>query len=148
MKNTINPLFSFAFFALVFSLFSLTSEAQDALRIKVIFGTRVRPSSDGKGCDGDKGTCLIISYGQKGLPDNPGVAEISVEGDYIAWNILEDAAPAADYEDVFHVYEAKEIPREVCRELGYSRIVLQPGEYRLDKSENRLGKVLIKAEIN
>lgn len=148
MKNTINPFSAIAFFALVFSFLSLNCTAQDAQRIRVIFGTRVHPSSDGKGCEGDKGTCLIVSYGQKGLPDNPGVAEISVKDEFIEWNIIEDDAPASDFENAFHVYEPKEIPRDVCRQLGYSRIVLQPGEYRLDKSENRLGKVLIKAEIN
>ena len=148
MKNTKKHFSILAFFALVFSFLSLHVEAQDAQRIKVVFGTRARPNGTGDGCEGDKGTCIIINFRDKVAIDNPGIAEIAVKNNYVEWSILEDASPASEFEDVFHVYEAKEIPRDVCRELGYDRIVLLPGEYRLDKSNNRLGKVLIKADIN
>ena len=123
---------------------------QNANRIKIIFGTRVHPSAEGKGCEGDKGTCFLIIYTNRTpIEDNMGVAEIGIsyEGKII-FNITEDSSPAQNDENTFYVFERKEIPQEVCKELGYDRIVLQPGKYFLNKSDNSLGTALIDAEIN
>ena len=148
MKNTSTPFLALAFFALVFNFISIHANAQNQERIRVIFGTRTHPNSQGTGCEGDKGTCIIITLKDKVAIDNPGIAEISVKEGMVEWTIIEDSSPAVEDENILYVYNLKEIPKEICRELGYDNITLLPGEYYLDKSKVKLGRAEIRAEIN
>lgn len=147
MKNTTTPFLLIAFFATVFNFLSINCDAQDTERIRIIFGTRSHPNSDGKGCEGDKGTCLIFAMQDRVALDNEGVAEITVKQNRVYWNIIEDSSPAESNENTFYVYEEKILPAELVKELGYEQIVIQPGKYYLDKSRNPLGCVILEAEI-
>jgi hypothetical protein len=146
MKNIIK-----AFTLTLLFTLSLTSLfAQNANRIRIIFGTRSHPSADGKGCEGEKGICIIITTKDRDvILDNKGTSEISMNDEgKIVFNIIEDSSPAQEDENTLYLFERKEIPQEVCKELGYDRIVLQPGKYFLNKSDNSLGTAVIDAEIN
>lgn len=147
MKNTKKPLFLIAFFACVFTLLFSNCSAQSGERIRFVFGTRSHPDASGTGCEGDKGICIILTFRARYAIQNPGVAEISIENGNVKINIIEDASPAEDHENTFYVYEPKEVPQEIARELGYERIVIQPGHYYLNKSKNPLGSALLKAEL-
>jgi hypothetical protein len=147
MKNTKKPLFLIALFACVFTFIFSNSSAQSGERIRLVFGTRSHPDASGTGCEGDKGICIILTFKARYSFQNSGVAEISIENGKVLFNILEDKAPAADHENTFYVYEPKEVPQEIARELGYERIVIQPGQYYLNKSRNPLGSAILKAEL-
>jgi hypothetical protein len=147
MKNTKKPLFLIAFFACVFTFIFSNSFAQSGERIRLVFGTRSHPDASGTGCEGDKGICIILTLKARYASQNSGVGEISIENGNVRFNIIEDSSPAEDHENTFYVYEPKEVPQEIARELGYERIVIQPGNYYLNKSKNPLGSALLKAEM-
>jgi hypothetical protein len=146
MKNTSKPFLALAFFALVFNFISLNANAEKLTFLKVIFGTRSHPNGQGTGCEGDKGVCFIGTANRE-LSGNTGYAEISVHKNIVIFNIIEDRSPANENEETFYIYEPKEISREDCQELGYNKIILQPGEYYIDKSENKRGTIRIRADI-
>ncbi len=129
-------------FALINLLQTFTCQAQTTEKIKIVFGTRSHRMGDG--CGGNKGLCIFLNV-QRPAGTDEGLAEIWIEEEQFVINILEDQSPAMEDENTFHIYEPKEVPSEICKELGYDRIVLQPGEYRLDKNRNPLGKTIVKA---
>lgn len=151
MKKPVQTLFYSTLFIL--GLFTIlptsSSNASDPriFGIRIIFGTRSHPSADGKGCEGDKGLCFIVSRNDKTMDPQAGLADIEVRDGKIFWNIVQDPEPALDYENTFYVYEDKVVPADIAQELGYSSITIRKGEYRLDKSKNRLGSILLNADF-
>lgn len=119
--------------------------AQDVQKIRVVFGTRCKRYNDG--CSGDKGICLFISNSEKAGAGSYGTAEVSIVSGQIKMDIIQDSSPATDLEKIFYLYTTKSLPAEVCNYLGYKSIVLQPGEYRIDKTRYPLGSILIRAEL-
>lgn len=147
MKKPVQTLFFSTLFILGLLLTSNSATAQSTERIKVIIGTRSHPTADGKGCEGEKGICFIITFRDQDRLHNSGVAEIQDIDGKLLLNILQDPEPAMDFENTFHVYEDKEIPADIAQEMGYSGITIRKGEYRLDKNKNRLGSVLLNADF-
>lgn len=123
-------------------------QAQNGNRIRIIFGTRSHPNGSGDGCEGEKGICLIITRGGASGSDRLGTGEISEEYGRLFLNITEDPSPAMDHENSFLVAEDKELPKELVKELGYSRVTIRKGTYRLDKSKNPLGSVYLNATFD
>ncbi|MBK9318421.1 MAG: hypothetical protein IPM91_06090 [Bacteroidetes bacterium] len=141
MKTPVTNTFNVKLFLIgIFMITTLQSISQTNERIRVIFGTRSRPSADGKGCEGDKGTCFIFNTKDKVMSD-VGVAEVSEVNGRINFNIVQDPSPAGPEENVFYVHEDKVLPTETARELGYESVIIKRGEYPLDKRKNRLGTV-------
>ncbi len=147
MKKPVQTLFCSTLFLLGLLFISEQIHAQSSQRIRVIFGTRVHPTSDGKGCEGEKGICFIIIWRDQSRLTSEGTAEIQEVDGKILLNILQDPDPALDFENTFYVYEDKEIPADIAQEMGYSSITIKRGEYRLDKNKNRLGSVLLNADF-
>jgi hypothetical protein len=147
MNNTLNTLFyKSLFISCLFFVLTSAAHAQQQERIRIIFGTRVHPSADGKGCEGEKGICLIFTTTDiKGRSSDMGEAQLDESNGRIVLNILKDPDPALDYENTFYVYEDKRLPSDVASAFGYREIVLKKGEYRIDKSDNPLGKVTVDA---
>lgn len=147
MKKPVHTLFYSTLFILGLLFISENLHAQSGQRIRVIFGTRVHPTSDGKGCEGEKGMCFIIIWRDQSRSISEGTAEIQEMDGNLLLNIVQDPDPALDFENTFYVYEDKAIPADVAQEMGYSSITIKRGEYRLDKNKNRLGSVLLKADF-
>lgn len=137
------------FIAIIFftTLFT-TVQAQDGNRIRIIFGTRSHPNGSGDGCEGEKGICLIITRGGASSSDRLGSGEISEEYGRLFLNITEDPSPAMDHENTFIIAQDKSLPKEVAEEMGYSRVTIRKGTYRLDKSKNPLGSVYLNATFD
>ena len=131
-----------------FTTLFTTVQAQDGNRIRIIFGTRSHPNSSGDGCEGEKGICLIITRGGASASDRLGSGEISEEYGRLFLNITEDPSPAMEHENSFLVAEDKTLPKELARELGYERVTIRKGTYRLDKSKNPLGSVYLNATFD
>lgn len=125
-----------------------TVQAQNGNRIRIIFGTRSHPNGSGDGCEGEKGICLIITRGGALSSERLGSGEISEENGRLFLNITEDPSPAMDDEKTFLVAEDKVLPEDVAQELGYNRVTIRKGTYRLDKSKNPLGSVYLNANFD
>jgi len=148
MKTTSTKKIKHILFILgILAFFCIDSYAQTAQRIRLIVGTRSRPSSDGKGCDGDKGFCFIFGSSNKTIGQEAGVAEVQVVKNQLMINMISDPSPAEANENTFYVYEDKVLPMESSEELGYSKIIIRKGQYPIDKSRNRLGSVLLNASF-
>lgn len=148
MKTSVLTSFKKILFLLgVFAFISLELAAQNAERIRIIVGTRSHPSPDGKGCEGEKGFCFIFGSTNKIVDSDAGIAEIQIVRGQIQTNIISDPTPAESDENTFFLYEDKILPQETAEALGYSKIILRKGEYRLDKSRNPLGTVLLNASF-
>lgn len=136
-------LFTILFFLGIFMLSGSDSYGQTSQRIRFVFGTRSHPTNEGKGCEGDKGLCVLI-YTTKDIGKitevNSGIAEISVEGDQMTFNIINDNSPAERHENYFYVYNDIVVPDEGARALGYSSIIIKKGKYPLHKTRNPLGQ--------
>lgn len=147
MKTSLKKSFLVSLFLLgIFMITSTLSFSQTNGRIRLIFGTRTHPTADGKGCEGDKGTCFLIystaSVGKMTEP-NSGVAEISIQEGKMIFNIVSDNSPAQADENTFYVFTDMKVPVEAARELGYNSIIIKRGQYKLDKTKNRLGQVTL-----
>lgn len=141
MKTPVSNTFITKLFLIgIFMVTTLQSISQTNDRIRFIFGTRSRPSADGKGCEGDKGLCVILNLKDKVMPDM-GLAEVQEVNGRLLLNILQDPSPAGPDENVFYVYEDKVLPAEIAGALGYDSVIIEKGEYPLDKRKNRLGAV-------
>jgi len=125
-----------------------TVQAQDGNRIRIIFGTRSHPNGDGTGCEGEKGICVIITRGGGLSSEKMGSGEISEENGRLYLSITEDPSPAMDDENTFLVAQDKVLPTEVARELGYNRVTIRKGIFKLDKSKNPLGNVYLNATFD
>jgi len=131
-----------------FNTLFITVQAQDGNRIRIIFGTRSHPNGDGTGCEGEKGICVIITRGGALSGERLGSGEISEENGRLYLNITRDPSPATDDENTFLVAQDKMLPTEVAQELGYNRVTIRKGTYRLDKSKNPLGDVYLNATFD
>lgn len=131
----------------IIAFMSLDASAQNAERIRFVFGTRSKPAAQGEGCDGEKGLCIRFFSSSKVIGTGEGQAEIQIVRGQILFNIIEDSSPAEESENIFYVYEDKLLPGEISEQLGYSKIIIRKGEYRLDKSKNRLGTVMLNASF-
>jgi hypothetical protein len=151
--NTMNHILKSLFYNTLFisSLFFLTSTsvlAQQQERIKIIFGTRVHPSDDGKGCEGDKGICLIVITKDLRIQGTDlGEAQVEEIDGHIRLSIQRDPDPVMDHENTFYLYSDKPLPPDVAMAFGYREITLKKGEYRIDKSDNPLGTIKIDANF-
>jgi len=92
--------------------------------------------------------CLIITRGGASSSDRLGSGEISEEYGRLFLNITEDPSPAMDHENTFIIAQDKSLPKEVAEEMGYSRVTIRKGTYRLDKSKNPLGSVYLNATFD
>jgi len=147
MKTIIKKSFLTLLFLLgIFMISGADSYGQTSQRIRFVFGTRSHPNSDGKGCGGDKGLCVLL-YTTKDIGKvtdvNSGIAEISVEGDQMSFNIINDNSPAERHENYFYVYRDIVVPEEGARMLGYSSITIRKGKYPLNKIRNPLGQTTL-----
>lgn len=131
----------------IMAFISLEASAQNAERIRFVFGTRSKPAAQGEGCDGEKGLCIRFFSSTKTIGTGEGISEIQIVGGQILFNIIEDSSPAEENENIFFVYEDKTLPAEISEQLGYSKIIIRKGQYRLDKSKNRLGTVMLNASF-
>ncbi|MBL7922937.1 MAG: hypothetical protein JNL88_01930 [Bacteroidia bacterium] len=148
MKTPVSNPFLITLFAIgIFMITTLSSFAQSGNRIRFIFGTRCHPVGDGKGCEGEKGICIILNFKDKIYFSNSGQGEMEVINGRIQFSILSDHSPAAADENDFYVYEDKVVPVELAEELGYNSIVIKRGVYKLDKSRNPLGVAQLNAEF-
>lgn len=129
----------------IFAFLSLESYAQNAERIRFVFGTRSKPAAIGDGCDGEKGLCIRFFSSSKTVGTGEGIAEVQTVRGQLQLNIISDTSPAEENENIFYVYEDKTLPQEIAEQLGFSKITIRKGEYRLDKSRNRLGTVMLNA---
>ncbi len=146
MKTLVSINFKKIIFILgIFAFLSLESFAQTNGKIRLIFGTRSHPNASGDGCDPDKGICLIFGSSTKIVDPTLGIAEIQFERGQLKFNIISDPSPAEGNENIFFVYEDKILPQESSEQLGFSKVIVRKGEYRLDKSRNRLGTVMLNA---
>lgn len=149
MNHILKTLFNNTLF--ISSLFFLTTSnvlAQQQARIKIIFGTRVHPSDDGKGCEGEKGICLIVTTKDLRTQGTAlGEAQVEEVDGHIRLSIQRDPDPAMDHENTFYLYSDKRLPADVALAFGYREIILKKGEYRIDKSDNPLGTVKIDANF-
>ncbi|MBK9637075.1 MAG: hypothetical protein IPO63_04390 [Bacteroidetes bacterium] len=148
MKTLVTKDFKKIFFILgIFAFLSLESYAQNAERIRFVFGTRSKPAAIGEGCDGEKGLCIRFFSSSKTIGTGEGIAEVQTVRGQLQLNIINDNSPAEENENIFYVYEDKVLPQEIAEQLGFSRVIIRKGEYRLDKSRNRLGTVLLNASF-
>lgn len=148
MKTKLSAHFKKSLFILgIIAFISLESSAQNAERIKFVFGTRSKPAAQGDGCDGLKGLCIRFTSNSKTISSGEGIGEVQILRSQLLLNIIEDSSPAEEDENTFYVYEDKTLPIEISEQLGYSKIIIRKGEYRLDKSKNRLGTVLLNASF-
>lgn len=131
----------------IFAFISLESYAQNAERIRFVFGTRSKPAAQGDGCDGEKGICIRLLAKTTIIDKDLGVGEIQIIKGQIQLNIISDPSPAESDENTFYIYEDRVLPNETAEQLGYSKIIIRKGEYRLDKSKNRLGTVMLNASF-
>ena len=146
MKTLISINFKKIIFILgIFAFLSLESYAQNAERIRFVFGTRSKPAAMGDGCDGVKGLCIRFFSSSKTVGTGEGIAEVQTVRGQLQLNIISDTSPAEENENIFYVYEDKTLPQEIAEQLGFSKIIIRKGEYRLDKSRNRLGTVMLNA---
>ena len=146
MKTLISINFKKIIFILgIFAFLSLESYAQNAERIKFVFGTRSKPAAVGDGCDGEKGLCIRFHGRTKTVETGEGIAEVQTVQGQLEFNIINDSSPAEENENIFYVYEDKILPQEIAEQLGFSKVTVRKGEYRLDKSRNRLGTVMLNA---
>ena len=95
---------------------------------KIIFGTHSRPSSNGDGCDGSRGICIIIhgrlvedDFNVKDLGDDMGLAEIEIIEGQLKMNILYDTSKDPFQKD-FNVIKDISMDKEVCEQLGATTI--------------------------
>jgi hypothetical protein len=147
MKTSIKkPFLAILFLLGIFMISGADSYGQTSQRIRFVFGTRSHPNSDGKGCEGDKGLCVLL-YTTKDIGKvtdvNTGITEMSVEGDQMTFNILSDNSPAEQHENYFYVYSDITVPAEAARAFGYSSIIIKKGKYPLNKSRNPLGQTVL-----
>ncbi len=129
----------------IFAFLSIESYAQNAERIRFVFGTRSKPAAIGDGCDGEKGLCIRFFSSSKTIGTGEGIAEVQTVRGQLQLNIISDTSPAEENENIFYVYEDKILPQEIAEQLGFSKVTIRKGEYRLDKSRNRFGTVLLNA---
>ena len=146
MKTLISINFKKIIFILgIFAFLSIESYAQNADKIRFVFGTRSKPAAIGDGCDGEKGLCIRFHGRTKTVETGEGIAEVQTVRGQLEFNIINDSSPAEENENIFYVYEDKILPQEIAEQLGFSKIIIRKGEYRLDKSRNRLGTVMLNA---
>lgn len=146
MKTILNKYFKKSLFILGIIVFiSLDASAQNAERIRFVFGTRSKPAAQGEGCDGEKGLCIRFFSSTKTMGTGEGIAEIQIVRNQVHFNIIEDSSPAEADENIFYVYEDKTLPTEISEPLGFNKIIIRKGDYRLDKSKNPLGSVMLNA---
>ncbi|MBK7966614.1 MAG: hypothetical protein IPK10_15970 [Bacteroidetes bacterium] len=146
MKTPLSINFKKIIFILgIFAFLSLESYAQNAERIRFVFCTRSKPAANGDGCDGEKGLCIRFFSSSKTIGTGEGIAEVQTIRGQLQLNIITDNSPAEENENTFYVYEDKILPQEIAEQLGFSRVTIRKGEYRLDKSRNRLGTVMLNA---
>lgn len=131
----------------IIAFISIEASAQNATRIRFVFGTRSKPAAQGEGCDGEKGLCIRFFSSSKTIGTGEGISEIQIVRGQVLFNIVEDSSPAEENENIFYIYEDKTLPGEISEQLGYSKIIIRKGEYRLDKSKNRLGTVMLNASF-
>ena len=145
MKNQLyKSIIAIFFFTTLFA----SAEAQNGNRIRIIFGTRSHPNGDGNGCEGEKGICLIITRGEIINSESLGTGEMSEEYGRLFLNITQDPSPAMDHENSFVVAEDKVLPKELAQALGYNKVTIRRGTYRLDKNKNPLGSVFLNATFD
>ncbi len=147
MKTSLKKSFLVSLFLLgIFMITSTLSFSQTNGRIRLVFGTRTHPTADGKGCEGDKGICFLIyttaNIGKSTEPNN-GIGEVTLQDNKIIFNIVSDNSPAQADENIFYVYQDMKIPAEAAREFGFNSIIIKRGQYKLDKTKNRLGQVTL-----
>jgi hypothetical protein len=131
----------------IITLIALEASAQNEERIRFVFGTRSKPAAQGDGCDGEKGICIRLLAKTTIIDKDLGVGEFQIVRGQLQLNIVSDPSPAGSDENTFYIYEDRILPAETAEELGYSKIIIRKGEYRLDKSKNRLGTVLLNASF-
>ncbi|CAN5501295.1 hypothetical protein BH11BAC2_BH11BAC2_01920 [soil metagenome] len=121
---------------------STTIYAQSNDRIKIIIGLRSHANWLGYDCEGNKGMCFAVNVFNRNVNiSNSGIGEISITGDKMLLNILEDSSPATNSENYFYVYEDKILESAIAEQLGYTTITIKKGTYPLNKSKNRFGSV-------
>ena len=138
---------------LMLSLFTLASVYDCEAKPKFVFGTYSRPDVTGEGCDGDRGTCIIIhgrmvddDFNVKDLGDGMGLAEIEVVDGQLKFNILFDTSKDP-FQRNFNVIKDIRLDKEVCEYLGYQTVIIEAGEYGVDFSRFEYGSVLLNVQL-
>lgn len=138
-------------------IFSAVLVSNDSSAIKIRFGTKSRPDSEGN-CVGDRGICLIVEIKLgPALARNAGVFDDL--GDDMAYGDLEIVGSSQLRLDIIEQNSDAELGPyfvlgddiilgdEICKELNVDRVQLSKGSYKVDYSEFRYGSVFIDAKI-
>lgn len=133
------------------------SMTQQARAVKITFGTKCHPDGNGA-CVGERGICLIIEIKKNNslsrhvdptpfLGDDMAYGEMTlISNNEVRLQVLAQNSDVRMGEE-FILEEPIVLNAEVSGDLGYAKMVLLPGVYRVDYSLIPLGTVNIPVAI-